>query len=168
MKRAFTALLLVAVTLACSKDTDDELTRTGTLESRIAQSWILVSAVYETYIPNPINPNQSTYVTGVGEDIYGYFRFQSDYTADYQFGVTAAIDIGTSEPLRLPFYREGSGTWWMVGVDSVYLEDGIDTLKWEIIEDWDQKQRWQAVIPIFDTTTDTKIPMDTEVVLRRE
>ncbi|KAB2808641.1 hypothetical protein [Phaeocystidibacter luteus] len=166
MKKALLSVFILTL-VACGGDDPSEYTRTGTLDSRLAQPWQLTHVEYEAYMPNPINPAQGVNLTGEGVDTYGTFDYRPDGDADYFFGFTARIDIGTSEPLRLPFYRSGSGTWWTVGTDSVYVEDGIDTLKIEIIEDYDQKQRWQTVMPIFDTATGTFIPVDMLVILRR-
>ncbi|NVK27986.1 MAG: hypothetical protein HWE14_08080 [Flavobacteriia bacterium] len=166
MKKALLSVFIIAL-VACSDDDPSKYTRTGTLHSRLSHSWELTHVEYEAYMPNPINPAQGVNLVGEGVDTYGTFDFRSDSTADYYLGFTARIDIGTSEPLRLPFYRDGAGSWWLVGSDSIYLEDGIDTLKYEIIEDYDQKQRWQTVMPIFDTASGTFVPVDMLVILRR-
>lgn len=167
MKKCIALLILPLSIIACRNDNDNGLTRTGTIEQRVGHEWELTSVEYEAYLPNPVNPSQGANISGSGEDVYGAFDFRTDNSADYFMGFTARIDIGTSEPLRLPFYRSGEGSWWMVGNDSIYLEDGIDTLKYEIIEDWDQKQRWQSVVPILDSATNTFVPVDMEVILRR-
>ncbi len=167
MKKILLFAFFIALVSACQNDPTSEYTRTGTIEQRVGKEWELTSVEYEAFVPNPIDPSQGINVFGDGEDVYGTFDFRTDSTADYFMGFTARIDIGTSEPLRLPFYREGDGTWWMVGVDSIYMEDGIDTLKYEILEDWDQKQRWQSVVPILDSGSNTFVPVDMEVILRR-
>lgn len=169
MKHVTLFALITIISLAsCTRDPDNPYTRTGNLETRLTNEWELVHVQYEAYIPNPLNPSQGANIAGEGEDTYGTFNFYQDKSADYFMGFTARIDIGTSEPLRLPFYRAGQGSWWLVGTDSIYLEDGIDTTKYEIIEDWDQRQRWQTVMPIFDTASGTFIPVDMEVILRSD
>ncbi|NVK03703.1 MAG: hypothetical protein HWD92_02725 [Flavobacteriia bacterium] len=169
MKKSLLLFIFVGLVISsCRDDNDNPYTRTGDLQSRLTNDWELTHVEYEAYIPNPLNPSQGANISGEGEDTYGTFNYYQDASADYFMGFTARIDIGTSEPLRLPFYREGIGSWWLVGNDSIYLEDGIDTLKWEILEDYDQRQRWQTVMPIFDTASGTFVPVDMLVILRSD
>lgn len=165
----FIALAALSI-IACKKtdDDSDQLTRTGTFEQRIANDWELSEVDYEGYMPNPFNASQQVYFSGEGEDVYGTFKFKSDLTATYEMGFTALIDIGTSEPARLPFYRPGSGNWWTnTSKDTIWVAESVDTISYRVIEDYDKKQRWQTVLPILDSISGTFVDVNLQVILRR-
>lgn len=160
--------LAASVLVSCKKDDTPEHTRTGTFDQRIAQTWNLTAVDYEGYMPNPFNPGQTVYFSGNGEDPYGQFNFKSDKTANYYMGFTALIDIGTTEPARLPFYRPGTGIWWTsTAGDSIFVAESVDTLSYHVVEDWDDVQRWQTLMPILDTVSNTFVDVNMQVTLRR-
>lgn len=162
-------LALSLATVSCKKDNgDDDKKRTGTFEERIAHTWQLTNVDYAGTMPNPFNASQTVPFSGKGEDVYGEFDFQANYTATYRMGFTALIDIGTSEPARLPFYRPGTGIWWTNSAkDSIFVAESVDTISYQVIEDWDDKQRWQTVLPILDSVSGTFVDVDMQVILRR-
>lgn len=172
MKKALLSALVIAlVSIGCKDDPDstDEFTRTGTLEDRITGTWTLTDVDYQGVMPNPFNPNQNVSFNGEGEDTYGIFTFRADGTAEYSMEFTARIDIGTSEPARLPFYRPGTGTWWTnAAKDSLFVAESIDTIRYQILEDYDQKQRWQTVLPILDSISNTFVDVEMQVILRQQ
>lgn len=169
MKKLLLPLFLMSLALVSCRDDDgdDGRTRTGTFENRITGTWELTDVDYSGYMPNPINPGQGVNFSGEGEDVYGEFNFKADLTATYYMGFTARLDIGTNEPVRLPFYRPGSGTWWTKGSDSIFVAESIDTIGYEVIEDWDDLQRWKTVLPILDSVSGTFVDVDMQVILRK-
>lgn len=162
---AFCILLIVST--SCKKEVVPDEIRTGTFEQRIARKWKLTEVQYEGSLPNPVNANQSLNFTGEGEDVYGDFDFHSDHTADYEMGFTARINVGGEDPVRLPFYRPGSGTWWTKGQDSVFVAENVDTLRYKVIYDSDYKQTWHTIMPIKDSISNTFVDVSMQVVLTR-
>lgn len=167
MKRFILSLAALGfLTIGCKDRVGDEPKVTGTFEQRITGTWNLTDVDYQGAMPNPLNPSQDIAFTGEGEDTYGSFQFNGDGTAQYEMGFTARLDIGTNEPVRLPFYRPGAGNWWTKN-DSVFVAEAQDTAGYKVVEDTDDKQRWRTVLPILDSVSNTFVDVDLEVILRR-
>lgn len=165
LSTVFISTLLVT---SCKKD---DKTTTGSFDDRLEGTWMLASVNYYGEVADPSNVGSFVSFNGIGQNPSGQFVFtKNPDKVDYTMDFIVNMYFGVGDPINANFHREGLGDWEYKSSDAkLFIREQPDSLIWEIIEDSDNRQKWNTLINVthFENDDTINIPVNLTAVFTK-
>jgi hypothetical protein len=164
------AVLVVAIlALAACKKPAPPVDTSVPLEKRIPGTWNITQISYSGIAPNPISPGNFVPFSGTGQNVDGFFMFQSNPNiGEFSVSFLASIDLGLAQPITLPVSQSHYGEWKVNGNDDIVTMWRNDSIfDWNVLENLDKKQTWATRFYLDFGTPYDSVPCDVQATMTR-
>jgi len=146
------AVLFITLSIAACKKTTPTTPITNDfkpLDDRLPKEsgeWNITDVSYDGVIVNPNNPNLSLPFNGTGQNISGFFKFQSNPNyGEFSISFLAIANIGTSQPLTVPITESLGGQWKVNENNDIVTVWRNDTVfDWQVLTNLETRQEWKT------------------------
>ncbi len=169
MKRFALLLSIGLMIMSCKKD-KNQIDPSAPLSDRLPGTWEITAVNYSGMLPDQQNPNQGTPFAGEGENVSGYFQFDSDTnTGAFDINFIAKIDIGLGQPLAVTVNQGQSGLWEPTDQDAYVKMWSNDTItNWKVITNLSTSQVWRTSIVLDYGAGLDSIPVQVQAAMTKK
>jgi len=186
MKKVLLALVLLAFIASCKKNTTGSgggNVDISTLHERLPGKWNIVSITYDGngMLPPPFDPTQLVTFTGTGENVSGYYDFDTipnPNEMEFLMDFDAPLDFTAGGSVTMEIHEEGYATYevnedesLLEGISYISQPSGdVDTVpsEWTVLKNELNRQEWGIKKTVYwDYDPNYPIYIDMVTVIER-